>query len=575
MVAVAVVAGLAAAPVLAAGSTRDVLRSATGPDLRLAEQVSPLAGYRAWFGDTRYDEVLFEVHSDGTLPDRIRLATLASFDGEVFSISGDSGTAFRRLPYRRDAGDGEAASVTVTIGALGSLWLPVAGSVEQVQFGGQRAQELADGFYYDGTSDSAVDTAAGGLRAGDSYTLDVRLPAAVALADLQPVGSTSPLALPESLHTWVRDQRQSQDGAGLATLVSRLRERGYLSHSLGAPTAPGWATDLGSGYTFRPSTAGHSLGRIDQVFTDLLERADAVGDVPGGSLVAAVGDDEQFAVATALLAQELGFRSRVVLGARLVPGEDEAAAGVPACTDGVCRGRNVTAWVEVQGADGQWAVVDTTPQHEEPVDDQQQRQRDPENPTTVRPEQASEIAPPDPTGTEGTNESEPEKTRGPGLEWLWQGLRIGGIGLSSAGLLAGPFLVVVGAKALRRRSRRVTGSAAARVAGGWEEFLDTAIDHGIGVPAHRTRTEIALDLGDGAVALATAADHAVFSGRQPSEADAAGFWESVDTQRRAFGTDRSWWRRLRAKVSLASFLRYRRMQARPERRPRRSGADPR
>ena len=576
MVTIAVGAGVVLTPLVAAGSTREVLRSATGPDLRLAAEVSPLAGYRAWFTDASYDAVLFEVGSDsGTLPDRIRLATLSSYDGEVFTVSGDAATAFRRLPYRRDAGEGEAARITVTAGDLGSLWLPVAGSLEQVQFGGQRAQELADGFYYDGTSDSAVDTVAGGLRAGDSYTLDVRLPDPVDLASLQPVGWTSDVALPESLHTWVRDQRQPQDGAGLATLVQRLRERGYLSHSLSAEPVPGWVPDLGTGYAFRASTAGHSLGRIDELFSELLDRADAVEGTEDASLVAAVGDDEQFAVSVALLAEELGFRSRVVLGARLVPGEDEAAAGVPACEDGVCRGRNMTAWAEVLGADGRWAVVDTTPQHEQPIDEAQQQQRDPENPTTVRPEQANEIAPPDPTGTKGTNESQPETDHGPGLDWLWQGLRVGGIGLSSAGILAGPFLVVLGAKSLRRRSRRAAGSASARVAGGWEEFLDTAIDHGVAVPPHRTRTEIAVDLGEGAVALATVADHAVFSGRQPSEAEAVGFWQAVDVERRALRADLSWWRRWRAKVSLASFLRYRRTEARAERRPRRSGADPR
>ncbi|HRA52002.1 MAG TPA: transglutaminase, partial [Actinotalea sp.] len=51
MVTIAVGAGVVLTPLVAAGSTREVLRSATGPDLRLAAEVSPLAGYRAWFTD--------------------------------------------------------------------------------------------------------------------------------------------------------------------------------------------------------------------------------------------------------------------------------------------------------------------------------------------------------------------------------------------------------------------------------------------------------------------------------------------------------------------------------------------
>ena len=67
----------------------------------------------------------------------------------------------------------------------------------------------------------------------------------------------------------------------------------------------------------RRSAAGHSYDRIDRLFTELNERESEVADSPGASLVAAVGDDEQFAAAVALIAADLGFPSRVVLGARL------------------------------------------------------------------------------------------------------------------------------------------------------------------------------------------------------------------------------------------------------------------
>src|SRR3546814_9538657 len=72
-----------------------------------------------------------------------------------------------------------------------------------------------------------------------------------------------------------------------------------------------------AGYSFQPSAAGHSLARIDTMFSRLLERESDPRAAASDNYVAAVGDDEQFAVATALIARELGFPARVVVGARL------------------------------------------------------------------------------------------------------------------------------------------------------------------------------------------------------------------------------------------------------------------
>ena len=71
------------------------------------------------------------------------------------------------------------------------------------------------------------------------------------------------------------------------------------------------------GYSFKASASGHSLARIDALFARLLERETDPRAEASGNYVAAVGDDEQFAVATALVAAELGFPARVVVGARL------------------------------------------------------------------------------------------------------------------------------------------------------------------------------------------------------------------------------------------------------------------
>src|SRR5690606_24310818 len=118
------------------------------------------------------------------------------------------------------------------------------------------------------------------------------------------------------LKQWVAAHSRGDGGDALRGLVDLLRERGYLSHALATPgndEEPRWAVEL-AGYELQPSAAGHSLARIDQLFERLLEREQNVQS-PSESFVAAVGDDEQFAVAVALIAGELGFPSRVVIGA--------------------------------------------------------------------------------------------------------------------------------------------------------------------------------------------------------------------------------------------------------------------
>ena len=65
MVAAALVVAVAVVPFAARGADREVLRTALGPQIDLAAEVSPLAEYRALFGDGRADQVLFTVSSDG------------------------------------------------------------------------------------------------------------------------------------------------------------------------------------------------------------------------------------------------------------------------------------------------------------------------------------------------------------------------------------------------------------------------------------------------------------------------------------------------------------------------------
>lgn len=559
MLAVAVVGGAIAAPAIAAGQTRDVLRSGIGPDVDITQAEAPLSTYRADFADPRYGSVLFRVSAvGGALPERIRIATLTSYDGTQYrALDGSSSVSdarFVRVPSSLDPGAGTRSTVRVTVEALDGIWLPTFGQVASVSFEGADAARLADGFYYNASSGAGVETSRGGLRQGDAYTVTGVTPATPALdAITAPGASGATVAAPESLVSWVQQQDAGTGGAALSELISRLRARGYLSHALSVSTEepPTWVADLG-GYAFQPSASGHSLSRVDALFRQLLARQSQVdADGGEGSLVAAIGDDEQFAVAGALIAQQLGFPARVVMGVRL---SGDATDG-RVCRDGECTAGDLSAWVEVQASTGQWVAVDVTPQHTDSIDNEVRRQRDPENPTDVRPESAKDVVPPNPVQQDSPDDATRDPAA-PDLSGLWLGVRVSaGIALALA-LAAGPFAIILGAKAWRRRARREETDAATRVVGGWDEYVDAAVDHGLPAPRAQTRTELAAEYDrPAATGLALAADRAVFSDGALSDQEVEEFWRIVDAERRDLGAGTSIWRRIAAAVSLKSFTR--------------------
>ena len=272
-----------------------------------------------------------------------------------------------------------------------------------------------------------------------------------------------------------------------------------------------------SDYTFQPSASGHSLARIDTLFERLLERETDPRAAASGNFVAAIGDDEQFAVAVALIAGELGFPARVVLGARLTAADPDLRT----CEDGVCRAQDLAAWTEVQSADGVWVPVDVTPQFAESPSLAVTEQRDPENVTEVRPDSVEEVIPPDPVQDDSAAADTADDASGVDLAWLLPVLRIVGIVLLVLALAFGPILIVMGAKASRRRSRRALAGPAARIAGGWEEFVDAGVDAGRDAPRVLTRSELAVAWGTpSGEGLAVTADRAVFSGGAATDEDA-------------------------------------------------------
>lgn len=572
------IAGVALAPVVAP-SGREVLRTEIEPALQLRDAVSPLSTYRLAFGDDLYDEVLFTVQTQGPTPDRLRLATLAYYDGAAYRVAefvpgAATAADFRRVPtVLPGRPDGERAQIEIEIGSLSGVWLPLPQSTSRVEFAGPRRSSLIDGFYYSDALDAGIQLADGGLTSGDQIVIEALASDVSTISELPSVPVDQRQAdatVPEELVEWVQEQDLGVDGASLQELIDRLRARGYLSHSLEAPAGESdWTTDL-AGYEFAPSRSGHDRDRIATLFATLIEREREVG-VEGETapelLVSAVGDDEQFATATALLARYFGYESRVTLGFRLT--SDSTVQAPAPCDAGVCRGANLTAWAEVRQSGGDWIAVDSSPQFSNALAPVISTVRDPELPTEVPSQVAENRQSPESPPADGDGVDDSDIDDALDLAWLWAILRVVGLVLLITALVLSPFLTITGAKLARRRRRRRAPDPESRIAGGWLEWMDAALDHGEQLPSNVTRLESAravvarrpLD-ADGTLYAAPApldlaewADRAVFSAVPPTDEESEAFWAIVDDERRRWSAQQTFWQRIRSTLSISSFTR--------------------
>ncbi len=560
LVAVALAAGLAAAPVAEGIAPRQALRDDVDPMLVVQRQPSPLAGYRAWFTDAGLGAELFAV-SGAAGVDRIRLVTLDAYDGDEFRVSaGEEGVRYVRLP----GGSGPGAEVRITIGeGYRGIWLPLPeGVASPPGFSGSRAAALADGFYLDAGSGSGIDiapTAAGrGLLPGDGYTV-------VAAATPPPTGfageagTESRLSADDypRLAAWVDAQAVPRTGAGLAELIERLRARGYLSHSVAdADGSSDWIADLRTrgDYTFLGSRSGHSAARIEALFGDLLDQQQRAGDdADPDALVAAVGDDEQFAVAAALLARYLGFDSRVVIGTRLTAAE--SSPGVPACAE-VCTGANMSVWAEVRSLSGGWTAFDATPQFAVSPITITDGEKLPENPTSPDQLDSDPLDPPQAQRDDSEAPADPTSTEPGWWEAILPILLVAGAVAATLLLLLLPVLVLAIAKVVRRRARRDAAIPEVSMVGAWSELVANYVDLGFDVPERVSRVTAARAIGrPRALALAAVVDRAVFAEHPPERASSAATWELVDEERRELAAAVPWNRRLIAAIAPASLLR--------------------
>jgi len=482
------------------------------------DYVSPLAGFRQYLQPDTATSVLFTI--DGVPGDTlVRLATLDSYDGIVFSVgandsTGESG-AFERVPGSVDQDDvvGDRVEVAIDIVDYEGVWLPMVGSLERIEFGGQRAGTLGDNFFYNTATSTAADI--DGVRSGDRYVASVvvpKQPSPTELAEVEPGSAVLPTiaSVPEDLVTTLDRYVSGIDlpGERLNAAIAGLKAEGYVSHGVGEDAVP--------------SRSGHANDRIAELFD-------------GGRMI---GDAEQYAVAAALMANRLGFASRVVMG--FDPDSSEVT------------GADVSAWIEVNTQEFGWVSIDPNPPLRDIPEELPEEPTQIARPPTIVPPPVVESETVDPPITPESQQDPPAESDVWGTV-IRSILLVAGWTVLGLAIVAAPFLLVIAAKVRRRSLRRRAATVTGKITGGWREFEDAIADYGITPAAASTRSEVAAVVGGmPSRVLAAVADRAVFAPEDPAAADADRVWYIVKELTRAIGAKRTPWQRFKARVSLRS-----------------------
>ncbi|WP_313356762.1 transglutaminase domain-containing protein [Microbacterium sp.] len=524
VVAVAAGAGAGVNAVVTDSAPRHVFRDAIIPPFNIRDYASPMQGFRKTVRDQK-TKTLFTVTG---LPEdgRVRLAAMDGWDGVVYNVTdGGPGSSSAFLPLRSDmavGADGVPARLRFEIADYSGVWLPGTTIVDDVTFEGARADELRRSAYSNPATDTTVVTAK--LKKGDAYTVDAIIAPKVGDEQLkdakfanikQKVSSYSPEDLSATAADIVTDAETPIEQA--RALETYFADGGFFSHGLEGEVL---------------SRAGHTAERISTLL--------------GGDQM--IGDDEQYAVAMALAAQEVGIPVRVVMG--YYPDADRKKEPVFAAT-----GDDVHAWVEIAFEGFGWIPFDPTPPEDKVPQDQNTKPRVDPKPQVLQPPPP----PQEPVDLPPTvpDDRKPEDDSLNVLGIIGMILAIAGISLGVLLLLASPFIVIGAWKAARRRARRNAQRHSDRISGGWDELTDRAIDHGARIPPGGTRVEEAGVVASAltvpaATALAERADGQVFGPGEPTADEVEAFWREVDEAVSGMRGAATFWGRMKARLSVRS-----------------------
>ncbi|MGJ6980314.1 transglutaminaseTgpA domain-containing protein [Aestuariimicrobium soli] len=522
----------AAAEALTPTHARTIARQGVQPPLQINRYASPLQQFRGQITMNK-TTVLFTVQG---LPkdSSIRVATMDTYDGLTYNVSnaddeGSQGGRFTRVGARIvDPTPGQEVEAEVTIGAYRNPWVPTVGQTTAVRFGGARGVALSDTFHYNRTSGTGLTTA--GLQQGDSYTITGVVPQRPSDDRIAAAGAgDASLPIPAGLPDTIKDLALRWTAGSVS--------RGDAMLKLEQALQQGWFSN-GQENEVR-SLSGHSYDRMQVLLTNPEQM---------------IGDEEQYAVAMALMARQLGVPARVVYGFK-----------APEGGSGDVRGQDVRAWTEVQLSGLGWVAFNPTPDHDrvlKKVDEQ----------TPPRPRPHVDNPPPvpkKPKAPPGDNNLEVDEAKPPAdetpIDWRRVGTVAAVVGLPAI-TLVGPVVLILGLKTRRRLHRKNDPVVANRFAGAWSELVDKVRDLGRSPAPTATRSEQAETLAlqfprliesADPIALAKRADAVVFSPDRVDEEQATDFWRTMGEAEKGVRRSVSWWRWVRSRLSTRSFRSYR------------------
>lgn len=502
---------------------RQVLRTHVKPPFDVSAYPSPLSSYRRYSSSALkllWDRDLFKV-SGLTAGSLVRMAVLDDYDGSVWNASGGSaGGGFQRVGAKIPVASGAPVAATITFedayAGFSDInpWVPAVGPAATISFTGPNARAHESTLRYNLRTGQAI--VPDRVKSGDVVEISAT-PVSTEVGDVpEPaddvtVDDAAASFLSPTLKKWTDGKYGSWEQ--LKAVGDKLRSGAYSD-----------GTRAGEGRYW----PGHSQARLANF-------------VAGAELV---GSDEHYAATFAVMANQIGFPARVVLGAVLP-------------SSGQVQGKDVRAWVEIHLADGRWVAL--PPDFFTPDRDKRPQKNQPD---PIDDSNAMVVPPPGGVKPPGNLDALFDSTAGAQTieqllgnrvpRWVILALLYAGPPLLAFGLYAG---LVSGAKALRRRRRRTGGSPQRQVQLGWREMLDQARDLGQRPQPGATRREQARALGGGLLlALAADTDRAVFGPTDPSSETARQIWSAVEKTRRARLAQEKRLRRLLAALNLRSLV---------------------
>lgn len=547
VVGAAVVVGAVSGAVLAPPPhDRFVLREKIEPPFQPIDFSSPLAGFRH-YSKLDVDATIMTV-TGLTTGERIRLATMDTYDGHVWNVAGSQvaadgsgsfelvGGAYPPAPLATIDGD---RTLTVKVGDYDDVWIPTPGYTRDLTITGPDGARLgaaADGLRYNAATGSTV--LLGGLAHGDTVTVTaaVQAPAPdddalrdVPTAQLQqgPVSDVPDVVVAKATEFAGSGKSAIEQ---LRNIEKTLHTKGYLSH--------GTSSDAVA------SVAGHGADRMETLLS--------------GSVM--VGDDEQYASAMALMARSLHYPARVVMG--FAPTlSDHADPSKPVKVTG----HDVSAWVEVAFQGVGWVPFYPTPtQTDVPQALNPKPQSEPQPQVRQPPRSNSDEN--DLVTNVRIDDGHKRDTNLFGLPGWVVGVGLGVLIPLAIVLL--PALVLGLLKARRMRRRRQAARAPDAAAGAWRELVDRLDELGFASPPPGTRAREAGALGaelervlpaSATVAtlepLARRTDELVFAGRIATPEEAEAVWrDAIATVQRA-ESELPRWRRIVRRYRLTAITR--------------------